>query len=251
MITAIKSTFAKKGKFTLILGAILALYIIGVAIWGTLGDLINADNFFGMLGTASPVIGALMMILASLTFSSDDTKQFLGQLSDKGANQVTIFCSQIIYLFFAYVFFMVISAGLTILCQLIFFGGKSMGSFDKFNMVIYANMLHMFILCSMIIFFMLIFNRIKDRLTAVAVGIGINYIGLAFAWIGFLFVYRHRLLKWEPFNFLMVENQLIKPINHTLTKLYMNQAITGSIIYGVIFTILALCLFLFRNPIKR
>ncbi|MHA8137578.1 hypothetical protein ACYATM_00375 [Lactobacillaceae bacterium Scapto_B20] len=251
MFTAIKATFAKKGKFTLILGAILALYIIGVAVWGAFGELINADNFFGMLGTASPIIGALMMIMASLLFSSDDTKQFLGRLLDNGTNRVMVFFSQIIYLFFAYVFFMVISAGLTIILQLTLFGGKSMGSFTKFNMAIYSNMLHMFILCAMIIFFMQIFNRIKDRLTAVAVGIGINYVGLAIAWIGFLFVYHHRLLKWEPFNFLMVENQLIKPINHTLTKLYMNQAITGSIIYGVIFTILALCLFLFRNPIKR
>ncbi|UQS87394.1 hypothetical protein MOO44_04375 [Nicoliella spurrieriana] len=251
MFNAIKETFAKKGKLSLIFGAILALYIIVVAIWGAFGNLINAENFFESLGTANVVIGLLMMILASLSFGSHDTREFLASLIDKGHRKIDVFFSQCIFLVCSYVFFMLISVILVILMQLIVFGGQDMHSFKQFNIVVYGNAIHMFIMSTMIMFLMVLCRGIKSRMGAIATGIGLNYVGLGIAWIGFLFVYHHRFLKWEPFNFLMVENQLIKPINHTLTKLYRPEAITGSLIYGVIFTVLALCLFLYMKPLKR
>ncbi|MBW1605127.1 hypothetical protein [Lactobacillus sp. Sy-1] len=251
MLTAIKETFAKKGKLTLIFGALLALYIIVVAVWGAFGNLIDADNFFQALGTANVIIGLLMMILASLSFGSRDTREFLTALIDRGHHKITVFFAQIIVLALSYAFFLILSVLLVIGMQLTVFKGQGMSSFTQFNIVIYGNMIHMFIMSTMIIFFMVMFRGIKGRLAAIATGIGINYGGLGIAWIGFLFVYHHRFLKWEPFNFLMVENQLIKPINHTLTKLYRPEAISGSLIYGVIFTLLALCLFLYMKPIKR
>ncbi|MEJ6399829.1 hypothetical protein [Nicoliella lavandulae] len=247
MLTALKETFAKKNKMTLIMGIILAAYIILVALGGTFGNLINAYNFLGQLGTASNIIELFIMILASLAFTSSNSRTFLDGLHQKGIAKPVIFIAQLIHMVVAYLFFMIISVILTLLLQVTLFKGADMSSMSQFYVAIYANAIHMFIMAALIIFVLMIFSRIKGRMAAIATGIGVNYVGLAFAWIGFLFVYHHRMLKWEPFNFLMVENQLVKPINHTLTKLYMNEAITGSIIYGIVFLILAFCLFSFRK----
>ena len=246
MWNLIKRNFQQRIKLLYLFNAILILYVIGVSLSCKYEQLMPSINFLPSLGTAVNFITAMIIILAALSFSGKRAHQQISKFLMTRATKINVFWSKIIVLLIQYLELAAVTFIFSILTQRIIFHGKYL--IPNTAHVIYVmgttisgNFIYSSLLVSATILFS---NVIKSAAGTMAASFGLQYLGEIPMGGFMILVYHHRWLKFNPFNFLFVQNQIVKPINHTMSKISMVGAVVGSIFYTIIFLLFAYLAFI-------
>lgn len=245
MVDLLKQEMNKKNR--IIFGCMaLFLFIVTIlmAIIGKDTKTLDGLKLMNSFGGVTTLIETLITIIVATRFAGvDSNKQVRENIANHHSKRI-IFFAKIIASVIAYLLLLVVAViAILIMKYLIFTDMPLAGRLSlELQWAVLGNMAYTLIFET---FVMLVIGFCKTWYSAIAFGIACTYITEIIAGIFMIFIYVHRELIYNPFNFFFVEKQIQDGMKHMMTRLTMNQIVAGSILYALIFFVLAYIIFVY------
>ena len=244
MVDLLKQEMNKKNRI-IFAGMVVFLFIVTIlmAVIGKNTKTLDAWKLMNSLGGITTVLTLLATIITTTRFAGVDSNKQIRENMEKHS-KITIFFSKVITIWVSY-FILLAVAVLTILFMkyLIFpenaFAGKVALELQWATL---GSIAYFFIFES---FVMMVIGFCKTWYSAIAFGVSLTFITEGIAGLFMIFIYVHRELIYNPFNFFFVEKQIQDGMKHMMTRLTLNKIIAGSIIYAMVFFVIALIIFVY------
>lgn len=244
LVDLLKQEMNKKNRI-IFAGMVVFLFIVTIlmAVIGKNTKTLDAWKLMNSLGGITTVLTLLATIITTTRFAGVDSNKQIRENMEKHS-KITIFFSKVITIWVSY-FILLAVAVLTILFMkyLIFpenaFAGKVALELQWATL---GSIAYFFIFES---FVMMVIGFCKTWYSAIAFGVSLTFITEGIAGLFMIFIYVHRELIYNPFNFFFVEMQIQDGMKHMMTRLTLNKIIAGSIIYAMVFFVIALIIFVY------
>lgn len=226
-------------------GMVLFLFIVTIlmAVIGQNTKTLDGYKWMNTFGGITPVIEMLVTVIITTRFAGVDSNQQV-RMNMKKHHKLTIFTAKVITCIISYLILLAVSVITIIMMKYLIFPAKPLAGRLALELqwATLGNMAYVLIFST---FVMMVIGFCKTWYSAIAFGIACNYITEAIAGVFMIFIYVHRELIYNPFNFFFVEKQIQDGMKHMMTRLSLNQIIVGSIMYAMMFFVISAIIFVF------
>ncbi|MGQ2283211.1 ABC transporter permease subunit [Apilactobacillus kunkeei] len=243
MLTLIRQELYKQlhGKFYIGWGIfILALSLL----YGYTAKNNTLDPYSTLFGNGITFTTLALVVFASSILTVDFSQNTVKYLFARQFSRGKILISKLVTIVVMYIYLICVSFVSTEISALVF-SVKGNWHFNDAFLLIGATSLYLFLLLSMVL---LISNIFKNSAVATAVGIIFVLVLRTINALISQFTENHSWIKFNPLNFLNVNNQIYYgSIIKETTKLSLIQIEVGSIVWGVIFLLITYVVYNRRN----
>lgn len=243
MLTLIRQELYKQlhGKFYIGWGIfILALSLF----YGYTVNNNSLDPYSTLFGNGIKFTTLALVVFASSILTVDFSQNTVKYLFARQFSRGKILISKLVTIVVMYIYFICVTFVSTEVAALAF-SVKGHWHFNDAFLLIGATSLYLFLLLSMVL---LISNIFKNSAVATAVGIVFVLVLRTINALISQFTDNHSWIKFNPLNFLNVNNQVYYgSIFKQATKLSLTQIEVGSIIWGIIFLLITYVIYNHRN----
>ncbi|MCF6514618.1 ABC transporter permease subunit [Lactobacillus sp. S2-2] len=209
----------------------------------------GTDGFFFIfhLGIQVPLAIILFTIIMASTiiageFSNDTIKTLLA----RRYSRLQIFMSKIIIIFFYYIQAIIVTLIAAIAGSMFFlkFNKFPHEAWNWLGTTIEENSIFLLLLISLVI---LVSYIAKSSGAAIGLGVAALFGSQIIQAIAINFIPRYEWLKWTPLNFFLTNYQITSGALNKITQFNTNQMILGTVIYSLLFYIIAYYVFKKKN----
>lgn len=229
---------------------IFNIFLIAITIFVAFYQKNNGtDGFFFIfnLGMQVPLAIILFTIIMASTiiageFSNDTIKTLLA----RRFSRLQIFISKLIIILFYYVQSLIVTFVAAVVGSVAFlkFGSFPKESWNWLGTTIESNSVFLLLLISLVI---LISYIAKSSGAAIGLGVAALFGSSIIQALAINFIPKYEWLKWTPLNFFITNNQIISGAFSKITQFSTNQMILGTVIYSMLFYIIAYYVFKKKN----
>ncbi|TPR14803.1 hypothetical protein [Apilactobacillus timberlakei] len=221
----------------------LGLFIVTIimAITGMETKTLDGWKWMNQFGAVTGVIELLTTIIVATRFAGQESNAQVKE-NMKNHSKSSIFFSKVITILISYLILLLVAIIAVILMKYLVFPHKPLAGTlaQELSWAVLGNIAYFFIFQS---FIMMIIGFCKTWYGAIAFGVACTWITEIIAGIFMIFIYTHRKLIYNPFNFFFVEKQIQDGMKHMMTRLQLPMIIKGSLLYALIFFIIAFIIF--------
>lgn len=206
-------------------------------------DIANVADLFGGDYFGTTLILFIMIVSTATIFSMEFQYGTIRQLLYRQYYRSQVFISKIIALVIEYVVLKVVAIGLSYLLTLILFPSfdwsQDLGThtlLQQYWLQQAGGALSLLMLLSVVLMFAVLF---KNNAASIAIGFVTYFVVQIAASFLLILIQVVHVLKWNPFTFLLVGNQIVEPSFSHATMLSTGAMIGGTLVYTVIFGCIA------------
>jgi hypothetical protein len=226
-------------------GMVLFLFVVTIlmAVIGQNTKTLDGYKWMNNFGGITPIIEMLATVIVATRFAGVDSNERV-RINMENHNKFTIFVSKVITCTVSYLILLAVAVVTIIMMKYLIFPARPLAGRLALELqwATLGNMAYVLIFST---FVMMVIGFCKTWYSAIAFGIACNYITEAIAGVFMIFIYVHRELIYNPFNFFFVEKQIQDGMKHMMTRLSLNQIIVGSIMYAMVFFVISAIIFMF------
>ncbi|UQS84513.1 hypothetical protein MOO46_04460 [Apilactobacillus apisilvae] len=223
----------------------LGLFIVTIimAIVGMETKTLDGWKWMNQFGAVTGIIELLTTIIVATRFAGEESNDQVKE-NMKSHSKTSIFFSKVITILVSYLLLLLVAIIAVILMKYLVFPHKPLAGTlaEELSWAVLGNIAYFFIFQS---FVMMVIGFCKTWYGAIAFGVACTWITEIIAGIFMIFIYTHRKLIYNPFNFFFVEKQIQDGMKHMMTRLSLPQIINGSLIYALVFFIISYILFVY------
>ncbi|TPR52461.1 ABC transporter permease [Apilactobacillus micheneri] len=184
-----------------------------------------------------------MIVFASTILIGDFANNTVKYLFSRQFSRLQIFISKLLTTFFMYVYLMVMGYVISFITKIVFSSAGTLGmkymSEDMFRLSWF-----LLLLLPMV---MLVSNIVKNNGVAIALGIVFFFASNIINTFSMIIMGKFEILKFNPLNFLNIYVQFAQHSAKAMTKLSLTSMEIGTVVYALIFTVIAYIIYNHRN----
>lgn len=184
-----------------------------------------------------------MVVFASTIMIGDFANNTVKYLFSRQFSRLQIFISKLVTTFFMYIYLIVMSYIFTFISKMIFDRSGDMGM-KYINQNLFSISWLLLLVIPMV---MLVSNIVKNNGVAIALGIVFFFASSIVTAFSMVLMKKWDILKFNPFNFLNVSTQFVDHSAKTVTNLSLTSMEIGTVVYALIFTVIAYVIYNHRN----
>lgn len=186
------------------------------------------------------------IIMASTMIAGEFSNNTIKTLLARRYNRLQIYISKLVIIFFYYVQSVIVTIIASIIGSAIFlkFGKITSDAWSTLGTTIEKNFMFLILLISLVI---LISYIAKSSGAAIGLGVAALFGSSIIQVLAMNLIPKYEWLKWTPLNFFLTTNQIGQSLYRQVTQFSTNQMILGTVIYSLIFYIIAYYVFKKKN----
>ncbi|KRM69755.1 hypothetical protein FD06_GL000928 [Apilactobacillus ozensis DSM 23829 = JCM 17196] len=245
MLTLLRQELYKQihGKFYIGWGMIMFIFAMLIGWASNKYHIMSGETYMTRLSGSIQIILIAMIVFASTIISNEFSSGTIKNLLSRQYSRMQVFISKLITILLMYIYLIVVTFISTFIGRMIFFNsgniiwkqlGTNLGAYSLFLLLIASAAL-------------LISNIAKSSGAAIGIGVAFIFAAQIISTLLQILISHYNWLKWNPFNFINVNNQLTMNGMDKMTLLSNNQMIIGTILYSILFIFVAGFIFKKRN----
>ncbi|UQS87395.1 ABC transporter permease [Nicoliella spurrieriana] len=248
MLTLLRQEAYKaiKGRSLWVSLVILFVFQLLMAVGTKQFHIMTGSDFITSAGQSIEILEIIMVVIASTIITNEFVNKTIKNLLSRQYSRLQVFISKLVTLIWIYVGIVIFNYLFTLILKVIFFNSTPVSAkmIHETTHIAIGQSIYVFLIAAFVI---LISNIAKS--SGGSIGIGVASI-LATQLLGSvlsILIHKYEWVKYNPFNFFLVQQQYNFAPYHKLTGLSLNAITAGAAIYGVIFLIIAYVIFNRRN----
>ncbi|MBW1605128.1 ABC transporter permease [Lactobacillus sp. Sy-1] len=235
-----------KGKALWVSLILLFGFQLLIAIGTKQFNFMTEKQFITSSGASDDIIEIMMVVIASTIITNEFVHKTIKNLLSRQYSRLQVFLSKLITLVWMYVVLVFVNYLFTLVLKAIFFSSTEVTAHMIHQTVHYGIglTLYVFIITSFVV---LISNVAKSSGASIGIGVASIFVTQILATVISILIAKASWVKYNPFNFFLVESQYKTAAIKQLTSLNLNAMTVGTLLYGLLFLIIAYIIFNKRN----